>query len=134
MKLPIPIALPAERSALARLYIDLSMAFRATIPNNKRPTVEPDANRTLIAVAVMLGHAEGHAMTETEIASCVQMPRQSVHRRLEALVESGLIVRCKHRYYLEPGRALNVPHKDKFDLPLAQAFEVLGPYLLKLGE
>jgi len=132
MKLPIPIALAAERSALARLYIDLSLAFRSIIPNHK-PTGEPDADRSLIAVAVILGHASGHAMTETEIAACVQMPRQSVHRRLQTLVESGLIVRCKGRYYLEPVRALNVPHKDKFDLPLAQAFEVLGPYLLNLG-
>jgi len=133
MKLPIPIALAAERRALARLFIDLSLAFRGTIPNNKKPAVEPDADRTLIAVAVLLGHAGNHAMTESEIATCVQMPRQSVHRRLQTLVESGLIVRCKGRYYLEPGRALNVPHKDRFDLPLAQAFETLGPYLLNLG-
>ena len=42
MKLPIPIALAAERSALARLYIDLSLAFRSIIPNHK-PTGEPDA-------------------------------------------------------------------------------------------
>ena len=129
-KIPVPIALAAQRLALARMYIDLSLAFRATIHNNK--PAEPDANLTLVAVAVMKGHASGHPMTASGIAARLHMPRISTRTRLQKLVESGLIVRIGDRYYLEPKRAKRVPHRDKFELILTQAIEVLGPYLSNL--
>ena len=66
---PIPIAIPDSRAALARMYIDLTLAFHATtFPLNQSPT-ETDANLALVAVAVMLGHAEGRPMTATCVAA-----------------------------------------------------------------
>jgi hypothetical protein len=73
--LPIPLALSAERRALARMFIELTLAFHATIFSlDQTPPCEPDANLALVAVAVMLGHAEGYPMTASQIASYVHMP------------------------------------------------------------
>lgn len=126
---PIPIAIPDSRAALARMYIDLTLAFHATtFPLNQSPT-ETDANLALVAVAVMLGHAEGRPMTATCVAASLHMPRSSVLARLNVLMTNGLIRRVKGRYYLTPDRALLVPHRDTFELILAQAFTILGPHL-----
>lgn len=128
----LPISLAAERAALARMYIELTHAFIATIPPlTQPPPVETDANLALVAVAVMLGHAEGRPMTVSQLARHVRAPRATTTRRLQALVESGLIVRTKTRYYLAPQRAEKVPHRDHFDLILVRAFSSLGPYLSK---
>jgi hypothetical protein len=130
--LPIPIAISEERAALARMYIELTLAFHASIfPLDQEPS-ELDADLALVAVAVMLGHAEGHPMNASEIASCLHTPRTSVLRRLDALVASGLILRIEDKYYLEPARAADVPHRDKFELILSRAFAVLGPHLSKM--
>jgi MarR family len=129
--LPISLAMPKERYALARMYIDLTLAFHATIYPPDQVPKEPDCPLALVAVAVMLGHAEGHPMTATEIAACVQMPRSSVVTRLNALIEHGLIQRIEDRYYIEPGRSASVPHRDRFELILSKAFAVLGPMLSK---
>lgn len=127
----IPLALAVERSALARMYIDLTLAFHATIlPVDAAPS-EPDANLTLVAVTVMLGHAEGHPMTASQIASHLNMPRTSVLRRLDALIAHGLIQRIEDKHYLEPVRAADVPNRDRFELILSKGFAVLGPYLSK---
>jgi hypothetical protein len=130
--MPIPIALPAERSALARMFIELNFAFHTTVfPLDQTPS-DPDANLALVAVAVMLGHSEGHPMTASQLASYLQMPRTSVLRRLDALLALGLIQRIRGKYYLEPARAKGVPHREKFDLILSKGFAVLGPYLSKM--
>jgi hypothetical protein len=130
--LPILLTIPAERRALAKMFIELTLAFHATIfPLDQMPG-EPDANLTLVAVAVMLGHAEGRAMTAREVASAVNMPRPSVLRRLNVLVARGLIVCIERKYYLEPARAKGVPHRETFDLILSKGFAVLGPYLSKM--
>jgi IclR helix-turn-helix domain len=129
--LPIPLAIPEERQALARMYVELTLAFHATIYPLDQAPAETDANLALVAVAVMLGHAEGRPMTSSEIASRVQMPRSSVLRRLEALIAHGLIQRIEDKYYLEPTRAAGVPHKDKFEFILSKGFAVLGPMLSK---
>lgn len=124
--------MPAERRAVARMFVELTVAFNATIfPLDQLPS-ELDANLALVAVAVMLGHADGRPMTASQIASYVQMPRTSVLRRLDALLAHGLIRRIKRKYYLEPGRAKDVPHRDRFDLILSEGFAVLGPYLSKM--
>jgi hypothetical protein len=131
--MPIPIALPAERSALARMFIKLTFAFHTTVfPLDQTPSEEPDPNLALVAVAVMLGHAERHPMTAIEIERLLQMPHSTVLRRLDALLAHGLIQRIGRKYYLESNRAANVPHRDKFDLILLEGFAVLGPYLSKM--
>jgi hypothetical protein len=93
---------------------------------------EIDANLALVAVAAMLGHAEGHPMNVSQIATRLRMPRTSALRRLNVLVDSGLLVRINGSYELDPHRARRVPHRDKFELILSRGFEVLGPHLTDL--
>jgi DNA-binding MarR family transcriptional regulator len=85
------------------MFIDLALAFDATIPRKGQEA--PDANLSLVAVAVMLGHAKGSPMTALQIASRINAPRGSVSRRLDVLVARGLIQKLKGKYYLEPVRA-----------------------------
>jgi hypothetical protein len=125
------IAMSAGCRALAQMYIELTLAFHATIyPPDKAPK-EPDCHLTLVAVAVMLGHADGHPMTATQIAKRVQMPHSSVMKRLNVLIRHGMIQCIGRKYYLEPERAATVPHQDNFEFILSQAFAVLGPILSK---
>ncbi|MCK1281368.1 helix-turn-helix transcriptional regulator [Bradyrhizobium sp. 61] len=129
---PIPLKLSNARRALAEMFIDLCLAFHATtVPLDQEPG-ETDANRALVAVAAMLGHAKGRAMNASEIAVRLNMPRTSVMRRLDVLREQGLLQRIKGRYYLEPHRAAQVPHRDKFTLILAKGFKEIAPLLSEM--
>ncbi|MBR0941806.1 DNA-binding transcriptional ArsR family regulator [Bradyrhizobium japonicum] len=129
---PIPLRLSNARRALAEMFIDLCLAFHATtVPLDQEPG-ETDANRALVAVAAMLGHAEGRPMNASEIAVRLRMPRTSVMRRLKVLRKQGLLQRIKGRYYLEPHRADQVPHQDKFTLILAKGFKEIAPILSEM--
>lgn len=128
----IPFAVPECRHALAAMFVDLALAFRAILAPLNQPPGEIDANLTLVAVAVMLGHAEGRPMNASEIAARLLMPRTSALRRLETLTKAGLIERIEGRYYLERDRARHAPHRDRFELIMTRAFAVLGPTLSKL--
>jgi hypothetical protein len=130
--LPIPIALAAVRAAFASMFIELSLAVDATTFPLDKPRGdddEPDYNLGLVAAAVMEGHAEGHPMTITEIASRLRMPYSSTADRLNELIARGMIVRLDRKHYFEANRAATVPHKDNIDFILAKHFAVLGPYL-----
>ncbi|MET3995068.1 hypothetical protein ABID65_006734 [Bradyrhizobium sp. S3.9.2] len=132
MALPIPLKLSEACRALAEMFIDLCFAFHAsTHPAGQEPA-EIDLNLTLVAVAAMLGHAEGHAMNASEIAARLNMPRTSALRRLDALEDIGLLKRARGRYYLEPYRAAHTPNFDRFALILSKGFAVIGPLLSKL--
>jgi DNA-binding GntR family transcriptional regulator len=135
MEPPItPVAIPEVRVALARMFVELTAAFHATIfPLGETPG-ELDANLAVVAVKVMLAHAAGHPMTATELAASLHMPRTSILRRLNVLIAHGLIQRIADRYYLDPVRAREVPHRDRFELILARAFAVIGPYLTEASE
>jgi hypothetical protein len=127
--LPIPISIQQGRAALARMYIDLTLAFHANMFPPDLVQKEPECNLILVILAVMLGHAEGHPMTASEIARLVQQPGSTVLKRLNLLIKHGLIQRIKGKYYLEPKRALRVPNLDRFELIMSKAFAVIGPLL-----
>jgi hypothetical protein len=119
------LAISKERAALMRMLIELTRAVRDSID----PEISMDGDLCLVCEAVLLGHAEGRALTATEIANYLDMPRPSVHRRLDRLIELEVIVRSGDVYYLEPDRAKNVPHLKHFIEISQRAFAVLGPYL-----
>lgn len=113
------------------MFIDLTLAFYATIfPPDQTPS-ELDANLAVVAVVVMLGHAEGRPMSASQVASSINVARSTVRDRLNVLTSLGLIQRMDGRYYLEPVRAQAVPHLDRFTLILSQALPVLGPFVAK---
>ncbi|MCD9821221.1 hypothetical protein [Bradyrhizobium japonicum] len=114
------------------MFLELSVAFHETIfPIDQTPS-EPDPHLAVLVVAVMLGHAEARPMTAGQLAAEVRRSRTTTKRRLDTLIELGVIECIDGSYYLEPTRAREVPHRDKFDLILSKAFAVLGPYLSKL--
>jgi predicted transcriptional regulator len=123
--------LRAQRFALARMYIDLTLAFHATAFPEDKPPEETDANLALVAVAVMMGHAAGNPMNASQIAIRIRMPRSSVRRRLETLIELGLIQRDDGVFYLDAKRARHAPRKASFTAILSEAFAVLGPAISK---
>ncbi|MET4628459.1 DNA-binding transcriptional ArsR family regulator [Bradyrhizobium sp. I1.8.5] len=128
----IPLRLSKARRALAEMFVDLCLAFYATTVPLDQPPSETDANIALVAVAAMLGHAEGRPMNASEIAARLNMPRTSVMRRLNVLVKRGLLKRIAGRYFLEPYRAERVPHLDKFTLILSKGFAEIAPVLSKM--
>jgi DNA-binding transcriptional ArsR family regulator len=131
MSPPPKFALPETRAALARMYVELTKAFHATIfPLDQKPS-ELDANLTAVVVTVMMGQAEGRPMTASEVASELNMPPRSVQRRLDVLVAHGIIQRIERKYYLDPVRAAKVPHRDHFEFILSKAFAVIGAHLSK---
>lgn len=128
----IPLAIPEGRRALSEMFIDLALAFHATtVPVGQEPP-ETDANTALVAVAVMLGHAEGRPLNASQIAKRIRMPRTTVLRRLEALIKGGLIKRINGKYYLEPDHARHAPHRDRFNLILTKGFAALAPILSEM--
>jgi len=132
--LPIPFVLPEIRHAIACMFIDLTLAIHAIIfSRDQEPPSVPDADLALVAAAVSFGHAEGRPMNASQIAKRLRMPPASTLRRLDTLIERGVIQRIKLKYYLEPVLAANVPD-DSVKLILSKAFAVLGPHLSKLGE
>jgi hypothetical protein len=126
-----PLAIPEGRRALAQMWLDLTLAFHATTIPTGEPPGETDANQAVVAVAVMLGHAEGRPMNASELAVRVKMPRSTVTARLDRLIEVGLIQRIEGRYYLDPVRARDVPHLDEFELILSRGIAALAPLLSK---
>jgi hypothetical protein len=129
---PPTLALAEIRIAIARMFLDLAIAFHATIfPLDQTPG-DLDANLTVVAVAVMLGHANGCPTTATRLAELLRMPRSSTLRRLDVLIRHGIIHRVEDQYYLDPTRARDVPHRDRFELILSKAFAVIGAHLSNL--
>jgi DNA-binding transcriptional ArsR family regulator len=131
-KPPIPLAIPETRAALARMYLELTIAFHATIFPLEQTPSKLDANLTAVAVAVMLGHADGNPMNATELTSILRMSRTSVQRRLDVLIAHGIIHRVEDRYFLDQVRAATVPYRDRFELILSKGFAVIGAHLSKM--
>lgn len=119
------IPLSAERAALMTMIIELICATHDAID----PDLDLNADLCLVWIAVMLGHAEGRAMTPTEIADRLCMPQASASRRLRWLLDKGAIVNIRGHYYLQPDRAANVPMLQRVTEILQRAFAVLGPFL-----
>ncbi|MBO4228358.1 helix-turn-helix domain-containing protein [Bradyrhizobium neotropicale] len=122
---PIQLALAAERAALMAMIIDLIHATQDAID----PASDTNASLCLVWIAVVLGHAEGGAMTPTEIAHRLRKPLPSISRRLRWLEKHGAIVRVEGRYYLQSDHAANVPMLQRVTEILQRAFVVIGPFL-----
>lgn len=119
------------RQALCELFVDLCLAFHGTTVPLGEKAGETDANLALVGVTVMLGHAEGAPMTATQISKRLQMPRTTVLRRLEILIDRNVLQRIGGQYFVETSRAESVAYRDTFTAILSKAFITLGPRLSK---
>ncbi len=52
------------------------------------------------AMEVFIGHAFERPVVLTELSRNLEMPRDAVRRKLQRLIEIGLIERIDHRYYM----------------------------------
>src|SRR5262245_63123968 len=52
------------------------------------------------AIEVFIGHAFERPVVLSELSRNLEMPRDAVRRKLQRLVEIGLIERIDHRYYM----------------------------------
>jgi DNA-binding IclR family transcriptional regulator len=59
----------------------------------------------LVACAVVVGHAERRPMNATKISLYVDLPRTTVLRKLEQLIEHGVVVKHGLNYCIAPERA-----------------------------
>jgi len=59
------------------------------------------------AIEVFVGHAFERPMDLSELSRNLEMPRDTVRRRLQRLIEIGLVERIDHRYYMTP--KMNAP-------------------------
>jgi len=52
------------------------------------------------AIEVFVGHAFERPMDLSELSRNLEMPRDTVRRKLQRLIEIGLVERIDHRYYM----------------------------------
>jgi hypothetical protein len=52
------------------------------------------------AIEVFIGHAFDRPVVLSELSRNLEMPRDAVRRKLQRLIEIGLIERIDHRYYM----------------------------------
>ena len=52
------------------------------------------------AIEVFIGHAFGRPMVISELSRNLEMPRDAVRRKLQRLLEIGLVERIDHHYYM----------------------------------
>jgi hypothetical protein len=114
------------------MFIELNLAFHASISPLDEAPHEPDCDLTLVSVAVMLGHAEGHPMTATEISERIHMPRSSVLTRRADGARPDPAPRGPVLSRTESRRGGAAPRP--VHLILAKAFAVYGPCLSKMDE
>lgn len=85
-----------ERLPAYRLLVKIMQLTRGEILGS--------VDDVMIAACVGLGHAEARPMNATKIAHYLDMPRSTVVRRLDVLVENGFIVRVGTVYLVSEQR------------------------------
>lgn len=92
---PADIPKARERVVVYRMLIE---TFRAI--NTERFAV--DVDYMLIAMTVFIGHVENKPMKSTKIAQYLNLPRSTVIRRLETLVNKGFVAKTSKGYCYVP--------------------------------
>jgi DNA-binding transcriptional ArsR family regulator len=75
------------------------------------PTVEPGAamESVVIAAAIFLGHVEGRPFTVAKLAGYLGLAPTTVRRKLEPLLEAGVVVRRRDLTYAMAEPRVNSP-------------------------
>lgn len=85
-----------ERLAICRMLIEvITIAHNTHFPGGSITTT---SDALLVAAAVFIGHAEGRPMGASKIAAVLQMPHQTVLRKLAVLIENKIIHRRGNVY------------------------------------
>jgi hypothetical protein len=105
MKSP-PIPRRAERLAIARLLVALAKELHSDVLGKAgaKPNFGSEIDAVFVAACVVIGHLEERPMTVTNVSDYLGARRTTVQRKLDFLVERGVIVRKARRYWLSPER------------------------------
>ena len=96
-----------ERLLMARLYLGLARIYHESFRLHE--PFGADADRLLVAVAVLIGHLENKPMTASSLSRYLDMPRTTVVRKLESLTRAGVIEETTgHRYCVPRTRVMVV--------------------------
>jgi hypothetical protein len=114
-----------ERLAITRLYVELSHELRESVFRGKDGDADV-GTLLLVGCAVVVGHAEGRPMNASKIAGYVALPRTTVLRKLNRLMELEAVARRGRNYFVAPQRAGTLPlDKARIARAIASAFEFL---------
>jgi hypothetical protein len=115
-----PIVNARERRAANQLLLNLLRIYREYIGTK-------DAVTPLIACAVVLGHADGRPMNQSNIAKLLGIKRQTVARKLQQLINRHFIVRDGDEYFVAPHIAESPPERlAQFAAIIGSAYEQWG--------
>jgi hypothetical protein len=87
-----------ERFALARMCIDLARVTRRGFAPQ-----EPFGNKMetfYVGLCVLMGHIEDKPFTVTKLSNYLEAPRSTTLRRLDQLIEFGVVERRGNRYFI----------------------------------
>jgi DNA-binding MarR family transcriptional regulator len=102
--------------AIVHLYIDLTRALGGQARPERPERFGADATLLLIRAAVYIGTIDGRPLTATKLADYLGLPRATVIRKLQQLVQRGAIER-EDGHYCTPRRRLDqIDRGDLADL------------------
>jgi DNA-binding IclR family transcriptional regulator len=82
--------------------------MRLNLPIDQDVTDATAGTLLLVSAAVLVGQVEGRPMNVSKLAHYVRLPRTTVLRKLELLIELGLVVRRGQNYCLSDERAKTI--------------------------
>ena len=115
-----------HRSIVWRLVMDLMRARHKSVLNKGRP-LGPDIMLLFVLASVAATANKGLPATASKIAFYLEMPRETVRRRLQELVELGLVEREGDSYrQIARLTELQIKHVTKLIRDAAAALAQIG--------
>ena len=102
------VAKAQQRLVIARTFLALGSEMRLNLPVDQDVTDATAGTLLLVSAAVLVGHIEGRPMSVSKLAHYVRLPRTTVLRKLELLIELGLVARHGQTYRLSDERAKTI--------------------------
>lgn len=90
------------RLALNHLLIDLAKAFHAKNRPYGGGPFGAEIGLTFVGACIAIGDLEHRRMTTSDIAAYLEMPRSSVQRKVDKLIERELVARDGNKYFMAP--------------------------------
>ena len=98
-------ALRTQRLAIMHMLVDMLLEVRQDALGATELARGDDDTTALVYTAVSIGHGEGKPMNATKLANFTHTPRTTVLRKLDRLIELGVVRKDGHNYLLAPQRA-----------------------------
>jgi hypothetical protein len=101
--MPVQLEMGGYRRRNARLLLDIGRIWHEAIYRDTS-NFGASLGGLFVYAAVVLGHAEGRYMTATKISLFLDIPRTTVLRRLDELIDLDWVVKKNSLYYVSPTR------------------------------